>query len=151
MMAAITVSGEAVPGCMVECLGKMRHRPRPTSRFAAQWFAHGVTPEVLAVAPVVVFGREDRLQDADLRRRTRRQLRPAPLCSRLGCLFGCRSPRTRLGDAPRPARGKRGYRRPRFRGAIEVVLPWQQRRLHSAALGRVTASVSAVATAALAA
>ena len=48
MMAAITVSGEAVPGCVVERLGKMRYRPRATSRFAAQWFAH-------AVAPVVVF------------------------------------------------------------------------------------------------
>ena len=48
VLAAITVSGEAVPGCVVERLGKMRYRPRATSRFAAQWFAH-------AVAPVVVF------------------------------------------------------------------------------------------------
>ena len=38
-------------------------------RFAARWFADGVTAAALADAPVVVFDRKDDLQDAYLRRR----------------------------------------------------------------------------------
>lgn len=68
-MAAVTSSSEAVQGCTVQALGRMRYRPVASPRFAARWFGDGVTAAALADAPVVVFDRKDDLQDAYLRRR----------------------------------------------------------------------------------
>jgi LysR family transcriptional regulator (chromosome initiation inhibitor) len=68
-MAAVTSSSEAVQGCTVQALGRMRYRPMASPRFAARWFADGVTGAALGDAPVVVFDRKDDLQDAYLRRR----------------------------------------------------------------------------------
>jgi LysR family transcriptional regulator (chromosome initiation inhibitor) len=61
-MAAITSQRTPVQGCTVEALGAMRYRPIASAQFAARWFADGVTPAALAVAPVVVFDARDRLQ-----------------------------------------------------------------------------------------
>lgn len=68
-MAAVTSSSEAVQGCTVQSLGRMRYRPVASPHFATRWFADGVTAAALADAPVVVFDRKDDLQDAYLRRR----------------------------------------------------------------------------------
>jgi LysR family transcriptional regulator (chromosome initiation inhibitor) len=76
VMAAVTASAQPVPGCTVERLGRMRYRPTASPAFAARWFPDGVTTQQLSRAPVVVFDREDRLQDRYLRRRTRRRLDP---------------------------------------------------------------------------
>lgn len=61
-MAAVTSQHAPVQGCTVESLGAMRYRPMATAEFVARWFADGVTPASLEVAPVVVFDEHDRLQ-----------------------------------------------------------------------------------------
>ncbi|MEU5540528.1 LysR family transcriptional regulator ArgP [Streptomyces sp. NPDC020362] len=67
VMAAVTSSPDAVPGCSVRALGRMRYLP-----VAAPGFAHrqpaGPLAEVLAEAPVVVFDRKDDFQDGFVRR-----------------------------------------------------------------------------------
>ena len=76
VMAAITASADPVPGCSVDRLGSMHYRPMAAPEFAQRWLPDGPTPAALAVAPVVVFDRNDRLQDRYLRRRSHRQARP---------------------------------------------------------------------------
>jgi LysR family transcriptional regulator, chromosome initiation inhibitor len=76
VMAAVTSSAEPVAGCSVRRLGRMSYRPVASADFAARWFAGGVSADGLAVAPVVVFDRDDRLQDGYLRKRTRRRIEP---------------------------------------------------------------------------
>ena len=76
VMAAVTAQAAAVPGCTVERLGRMRYRPRASPSFAATWFPDGPTVAALAQAPVVLFDRQDQLQDRYLRRRSRRHLNP---------------------------------------------------------------------------
>ncbi len=61
-MAAITSQRAAVQGCTVEPLGAMRYRPIAAGPFVERWFARGVTPSALAVAPMVAFDARDRLQ-----------------------------------------------------------------------------------------
>lgn len=62
VMAAITSDDRAVQGCTVTPLGVMRYRPYASRSAAARWFADGVTPEALAVAPMIEFDAEDGLQ-----------------------------------------------------------------------------------------
>ncbi len=69
VMAAITTDAQPVQGCTVTRLGVMRYRVTASVDFAARWFADGVTPEALAIAPVLVFDRKDDLQDRYLRSR----------------------------------------------------------------------------------
>jgi LysR family transcriptional regulator (chromosome initiation inhibitor) len=76
VMAAITSVVEPVQGCRSTRLGITRYRPMATPAFVDRWFSEGVTPDALAVAPVVVFDRHDDLQDRYLRRRSRRRLDP---------------------------------------------------------------------------
>ncbi len=77
VMAAITTSPEPVPGCSVERLGQMRYQPLASREFADKWFPTGrASIEELARAPIVVFDRDDQLQDGYLRKRSRRHLHP---------------------------------------------------------------------------
>ena len=76
VMAAITSVDEPVQGCRSERLGVTRYRPMATPAFVERWFAGGMTVDALAVAPMVVFDRNDDLQDRYLRRRTTRRLTP---------------------------------------------------------------------------
>jgi LysR family transcriptional regulator (chromosome initiation inhibitor) len=76
VMAAITSVDEPVQGCRSERLGITRYRPMATPEFVERWFAGGVTVDALEVAPMVVFDRNDDLQERYLRRRTRRRLVP---------------------------------------------------------------------------
>ncbi|VXC20289.1 LysR family transcriptional regulator ArgP [Aeromicrobium sp. 9AM] len=76
VMAAVTSDAAPVQGCRSSRLGTMRYRPMASPAFAATWFADGVDTASLAVAPVVVFDRNDDLQDAYLRQRSRRRLDP---------------------------------------------------------------------------
>jgi LysR family transcriptional regulator (chromosome initiation inhibitor) len=150
VMAAVTSLGEPVPGCSVERLGSMRYRPTATAEFAGQWFAGGVTPKALASAPVVVFDREDQLQDTYLRRRARRGLEPPRhhvpdstafvAALRLGMGWGM-LPDLHAIDSPLITIEPRGH--------LDVVLYWQQWRLRSTSLDRVAAAVRAAAALAL--
>ena len=76
VMAAITSVVEPVQGCRSTRLGITRYRPMATPAFVARWFADGVTVDALEAAPMVVFDRNDDLQERYLRRRTRRRLAP---------------------------------------------------------------------------
>jgi LysR family transcriptional regulator, chromosome initiation inhibitor len=76
VMAAISASAQAVPGCTVTRLGRMRYQPRASREFAGTWFPDGASAQELAQAPMVVFDRDDQLQDSYLRCRSRRRLNP---------------------------------------------------------------------------
>ncbi|MGW7227607.1 LysR family transcriptional regulator ArgP [Streptomyces cyaneofuscatus] len=70
VMAAVTSSPEAVSGCSVRSLGRMRYLPVATAAFAGRWLGLGTaTPlrELIADAPVVDFDRRDDLQDSFVR------------------------------------------------------------------------------------
>lgn len=76
VMAAVTTRADAVPGCSVTPLGRVRYRPVATPEFAGRWFPDGIDPGALARAPVVVYDRDDDLQGTWLRRRARRVVHP---------------------------------------------------------------------------
>ncbi|MEU3986065.1 LysR family transcriptional regulator ArgP [Streptomyces sp. NPDC026672] len=65
VMAAVTSSPDAVPGCSVRALGRMRYLPVATGEFAHR--LSGGLADALAGAPVVVFDRRDDFQDAFVR------------------------------------------------------------------------------------
>jgi LysR family transcriptional regulator (chromosome initiation inhibitor) len=160
VMAAVTSLGDPVPGCSVQRLGAMRYRPTATGGFAARWFAGGVTAKALELAPVVVFDREDQLQDTYLRRRARRRVEPPRhhvpdstafvAAVRLGMGWGMLPD---LQSKPAPGSGRQSTATKLVtlepRGHIDVVLYWQQWRLRSAALDRVADAVREAAAVAL--
>ncbi|MDQ1040892.1 LysR family transcriptional regulator (chromosome initiation inhibitor) [Streptomyces sp. V3I8] len=70
VMAAVTSSPEAVAGCSVHGLGRMRYVPVASPSFVGRWLGgRPGTPlrEVLGDVPVVAFDRRDDLQDAFVR------------------------------------------------------------------------------------
>jgi LysR family transcriptional regulator (chromosome initiation inhibitor) len=154
VMAAVTGAAEPVSGCMVSRLGQMRYRPRASAAFAARWFADGVTAQTLAAAPVVLFDREDPLQDQYLRRRSRRRLSP-PRCYVPGSGAFVQAVRNWLGWGmvpdlqAAPAAGETPLVEFDARGVIDVPLYWQQWQRSSAALERVSEAVRAHAAAAM--
>jgi LysR family transcriptional regulator (chromosome initiation inhibitor) len=154
VMAAVTAEAAAVPGCRVVRLGAMRYRPMASPAFARRWFPDGVTAEALAAAPVVVFDREDDLQHAYLRRRgvTHPQVHHVPSSAdyvravRLGMGWGT-VPDLQLAQ-PTDVEGPDLVELDPA-GATDVVLHWQQWRLHSPALDRAAEAVRAAARTAL--
>jgi LysR family transcriptional regulator (chromosome initiation inhibitor) len=154
VMAAVTASAQAVSGCTVRRLGQMRYRPRASAAFVARWFSDGVTAQALSAAPVVLFDREDPLQDQYLRRRARRRLSP-PRCYVPGSGAFVEAVRRGLGWGmvpdlqADPAQGEEALVEFDPRGGIDVPLYWQQWRRSSAALERVSGAVRAQAEAAL--
>lgn len=153
VMAAVTASGDAVPGCAVEPLGAMRYRARASAGFVARWFGDGVTVPELARAPVVCFDRGDTLQDRYLRRRTRRQIDPPRhyvpgstafvQAVRLGLGWGMVPDLQAEPPDPHPLLAFDE------RGTIDVRLFWQQWRLRAPTLEMVAAAVRGQARAAL--
>jgi LysR family transcriptional regulator (chromosome initiation inhibitor) len=76
VVAAVTAAATVVPGCTSTSLGVMRYRPAAAPAFAQQWFPEGPTATALGRAPVVHFDRDDDLQVAWLRRRSRARADP---------------------------------------------------------------------------
>jgi len=75
VMAAVTSSREPVQGCVTEPLGTMRYLAVATPAFVRRWLGSSDPASALAAlpdAPIVVFDRNDDLQDAFLRDRTGR-------------------------------------------------------------------------------
>lgn len=69
-MAAVTSSPEAVTGCSVRRLGRMRYLPVASPGFADRWLGRRegtALRELIADAPVIGFDRRDDLQDAFVR------------------------------------------------------------------------------------
>jgi LysR family transcriptional regulator, chromosome initiation inhibitor len=150
VMAAVTSSAQAVPGCTVERLGGMRYRPMATPAFIARWFADGATAAALALAPVVVFDRADQLQARYLRRRTRGRANPprhhipasAEFVEAIGLGLG-------WGMLPDLQTMAAPYRDDLVeidsRGAITVDLYWQQWALRSTTLDQVATAIRSAA------
>ncbi|WP_405996614.1 LysR family transcriptional regulator ArgP [Streptomyces sp. NBC_00986] len=73
VMAAVTSSPDAVPGCTVRALGRMRYLPVASPEFRDTYLGGGPLRDALAEAPVVTFDRLDDFQDAFVRRLRRGQ------------------------------------------------------------------------------
>ncbi len=150
VMGAVTAERTAVPGCTVERLGAMHYRPVAAPDYVSRWFPDGVTAAALAVAPVVVYDRNDRLQDRYLQRRSRRPLNPPrhyvpgsadfALAVRLGLGWGM------LPDLQTRSGGDNaGLVDLDPRGEVDIHLYWQQWKLRSAALDTVAAALRSAA------
>lgn len=152
VMAAVTASASAVPGCTVTSLGRMRYRPRASADFAARWFPNGASASNFAQAPVVVYDREDRLQDTYLRRRSRRRLDP-PRHYVPGSEAFIEAVRLGLGWGMVPDLQTSPHDAALVEldagGATDVKLYWQQWRLLSAALEHIAKTVRDAAVKAL--
>ncbi|MER7925741.1 MULTISPECIES: LysR family transcriptional regulator ArgP [unclassified Streptomyces] len=72
VMAAVTSSPDAVPGCSVRALGRMRYLPVANPEFRDAYLG-GPLKDALAEAPVVTFDRLDDFQDTFVRRLGRGQ------------------------------------------------------------------------------
>lgn len=150
VMAAITTDVRPVHGCSVTRLGSMRYRPMAHPRFAAQWFAAGVTADALSRAPMVVFDAKDDLQDRFLRGRSRRPLTP-PRHSIPGSADFAEAVRLGLGWGMVPnqrilsgeAEGVLVDLAPGRH--IDVVLYWQQWTLHTPVLATIYEAIRAAA------
>lgn len=146
VMAAITSDAAPVQGCRSTRLGTMRYRPMASPEFVADWFPDGVDVAALALAPVVVFDRNDDLQDAYLRQRSRRRLAPPrhhiPASSQfadaiaLGLGWGM-LPKEQYEE--REAAGRLVNFDPGRH--VDVVLHWQQWTLHTPALEAAAAAI----------
>jgi LysR family transcriptional regulator (chromosome initiation inhibitor) len=154
VVAAVTADAEPVPGCSSTRLGAMRYRTMAAPAVLKRWFPDGVTAAALARAPVVVFDRADDLQHGYLRRRGR-ALRGAPLdppvhhvpssadyltAVLLGMGWGMLPD---LQSEPHERSGALVELEPR--GHIDVVLYWQQWKLRSPSLDRLSTAILAAA------
>ncbi|MEV7326226.1 LysR family transcriptional regulator ArgP [Streptomyces sp. NPDC093970] len=154
VMAAVTSSADAVPGCSVRALGRMRYLPVAAPEFAAE-FAGEPLVEALAGAPVIVFDRVDDFQDGFVRRlggtgaSALRHYVPTSegfvdaVTAGLG--WGM-VPEVQAGPRLREGRLVR-LGGPELR--VDVPLYWQQWKLDSPALGALADSVVRTAGAAL--
>lgn len=142
VMAAVTSVADPVPGCSVRRLGTMRYRPMAHPDFVRRWFADGPTIAALSTAPVVVFDRDDTLQDRYLRRKTRRRINPPRHFIPVSADFA-RAISLGLGWGMIPLQQSS-----EFEGAgelvefdhplhVDVSLYWQQWKLHSPVLDRL--------------
>ncbi|WP_427925215.1 LysR family transcriptional regulator ArgP [Streptomyces sp. cg40] len=155
VMAAVTSSPDAVPGCSVRALGRMRYLPVASPEFRDTWLA-GALRDTLPEAPVVTFDRLDDFQDTFVRRLRRgeggasavRHLVPtsegfvASVAAGLG--WGMvpemqAESLLRAGELVNLAPAR----------AVDVPLYWQQWKLDSPALAAVADAVAARAAGAL--
>lgn len=77
VLAAVTATARPATGCNSRPLGAMRYRAAASPAFMARFFAQGVTPGALALAPSLVFNPKDALQDRWVRRLCHRHV-PLP-------------------------------------------------------------------------
>jgi LysR family transcriptional regulator (chromosome initiation inhibitor) len=157
--AAVTADGHAVTGCRVERLGVMRYRASASPGFVARWLADGPVERTLPEAPVLVFDRNDDLQDAFLRGLTRGRA-AAPGAGGTGGRRTRHLVPTSEGFLSAVARGLGWGMIPDEQAAllppgslvdlvpgrvVEVPLYWQQWKLDSPALKALSDAVLAVA------
>lgn len=76
VMAAITATATAVPGCTSTRLGVDRYRAVASPEFVAGHFPDGLTTDALRDAPVLEFDHHDEFQQRFIRRTTRAKLDP---------------------------------------------------------------------------
>ena len=149
VVAAVTADAAPVPGCSSSPLGAMRYVPAASAALARRWFGDGRPTAGWTSAPVVVFDRDDDLQDAHLRAvapgsRPPRHHVPSSAdflaAVRLGMGWGMVPT---LQAAGLLATGELVGLDPD--GAVDVALHWQRWRLGSPGLDAVDAAVTAAA------
>ncbi|MFE9444559.1 LysR family transcriptional regulator ArgP [Streptomyces sp. NPDC006602] len=157
VMAAVTSSPDAVAGCSVRTLGRMRYVAAASPDFADRHLG-GPLRDALADAPVVTFDRSDDLQDAFVRRlrRTRGGGGASPVRHFVPTSEGFVEAVTAgLGWGLVPeVQADRLLREDRLVSlapdrTVDVPLYWQQWKLDSPALAAVAEAVVAAAAEAL--
>lgn len=154
VMAAVTSVREPVGGCSAHRLGRMRYRVCAAPSTAARWFPDGPAADGFAHAPVVVYDRNDELQDRYLRRRSRGRADP-PRHHVPGSHAFAEAVRLGLGWGMLPdqqsahllASGDLVDLDPGR--SLDVTLYWQQWRLRSGVLDAVAGAVRDAAATAL--
>ncbi|MEI7443424.1 MAG: LysR family transcriptional regulator ArgP [Burkholderiales bacterium] len=151
VLAAVTSTGTALPGCRSRRLGALRYRATASPAFVRRWFADGVTARTLAAAPCLVFDRKDRLQHRWAARVARREVElaahrlPSANAFVAAALAG-----VGWGMNPEPlvaAHLKAGRLVELVPDApMDVALHWQVARVGAPLLERLGARVAAVAT-----
>lgn len=76
VLAALTATAEAVPGCTSTRIGTDRYRAVASPAFIAEYFADGITADALAAAPVIEFDRHDAFQRRFIRHVTHAEIHP---------------------------------------------------------------------------
>ncbi|WP_307679933.1 LysR family transcriptional regulator ArgP [Streptomyces sp. V4I2] len=155
VMAAVTSSPDAVAGCSVRALGRMRYLAAASPAFAARHLG-GPLREALAQAPVMAFDRSDDLQDAFVRRLRRGRGGASPVRHSMPTSEGFLDAVTAgLGWGLVPeVQADRLLREGRLLSLapdrpVDVPLYWQQWKLDSPALAAVADAVAATAAEAL--
>ncbi|GAA3998854.1 LysR family transcriptional regulator ArgP [Streptomyces plumbiresistens] len=155
VMAAVTSSPDAVAGCSVRALGRMRYLAAASPAFAERHLG-GPLREALAQAPVLAFDRSDDLQDAFVRRLRRGRGGASPVRHSVPTSEGFVDAVTAgLGWGLVPEmQADRLLREGRLVSLapdrpVDVPLYWQQWKLDSPALAAVADAVAATAAEAL--
>ncbi|MFJ8944923.1 LysR family transcriptional regulator ArgP [Streptomyces sp. NPDC102395] len=156
VMAAVTSSPDAVAGCSVRALGRMRYIAAARPEFAARHLDGVPLAEGLARAPVVTLDRSDELQDTFVRRLRRGRGGAGPLRHAVPTSEGfVDAVAAGLGwglvpEAQAGALLEAGRLTPLAPGRfLDVPLYWQQWKLDSPALAAVAQAVTATAADAL--
>lgn len=68
VLAAVTATSSAIPGCNTWPLGRMRYVAAASPDFIHRYLKDGITPEAMARTPMMSYGRKDSLQDQWLQR-----------------------------------------------------------------------------------
>jgi LysR family transcriptional regulator (chromosome initiation inhibitor) len=63
VLAAVTASGASIAGCNTWPLGCVHYVAAASPAFVARHLASGITAQTMAQAPMMTFGRQDRLQE----------------------------------------------------------------------------------------
>ncbi|ABS05475.1 LysR family transcriptional regulator ArgP [Kineococcus radiotolerans] len=145
VVAAVTAEADPVPGCSATRLGAMHYQPCASAAFARRWFPRGVDREALSRAPVVVFDRDDDLQDRWLRG-FGHPLPPrhhVPATSDFGEAVRRGFGWGMLLPAQVEACGPDGVVDLDPGGGVDVELHWQRWKIRSAALDRLSEAVLA--------
>lgn len=145
VVAAVTAEAAPVGGCSAVALGTMHYQPCATAAFARRWFADGVDAVSLAAAPVVVFDRDDDLQDRWLERfgRPHQPRHHVPSTAdfgeavRLGFGWGMLLPAQVAAFAPQDLFDLDPG------GGLDVPLYWQRWKIRSTSLDRLSDAVRA--------
>jgi LysR family transcriptional regulator (chromosome initiation inhibitor) len=155
VMAAVTSSPEAVAGCSVRALGRMRYLAAASPEFAERHLG-GALRDALVHAPVMTFDRSDDLQDGFVRALRRSRTGASAVRHYVPTSEGFLSAVTAgMGWGMIPE----SQAEPLFKAGrlvqlaperpVDVPLYWQQWKLDSPALVAVTEAVTATAAEAL--
>jgi LysR family transcriptional regulator, chromosome initiation inhibitor len=142
VVAAVTSQAEPVAGCSSLRLGAMHYQPCASRDFARRWFPGGVDRPALERAPVVVFDRDDDLQDRWLERfgSPDPPRHHVPATSDFGEAVGLGFGWGMLLPAQIDAIGAEVFDLDPG-GGIDVPLFWQRWKIRSSSLDRLTAAV----------